>query len=169
MRPQHLEVLFGRRGFAVATLFLGHLEQQPLQRVDRLVGALQAILVQPRQLPQPRAARRSQRQCFGRRARALLEHVGQVLPALLVAEHLLDARQGDLVVGLEPQDLVVLLLGLVLLPEALAQARGVVVQRDRGVDRPKLVDRAQVDRDDPVPAIVSAADAFQLRADLGRP
>ena len=50
--------------------------------------------------------------------------------------------------------------------QTLAQARGVVVQRHGGIDRTELVDGAQVDLDDAVPAVVLAADAFELPADL---
>ena len=146
VRPEHLGVLVGRRRFAVAPLLLGDLEQQPFQRVDRLVGALQALLVQRRQLAQPLAA-------LGPRAAA--PRVGALVrfsstlarssQRSLLAADLLDARQRDLVVGLEAQDLVVQLLGLVRLPEALAQARGVVVQRHGRVDRAELVDGAEID------------------------
>ena len=42
-----------------------------------------------------------------------------------------------------------------------------MVQRHGGVDRAELVDRARVNLDDAVPAIVLAADALQVSAHLG--
>ena len=160
----------GVAALAVAPLLFDDLEQQPLQRVDRLVGALQPLLVQRRELAQALAALGSERQRFAwARSCALLEDVGQILPALLLAADLLDARQRDLVVGLEPQDLVVQLLGLVGLPEALAQARDVVVQRHGGVDRAELVDGAEVDLDDAIPAVVLRRRRVPARRGSRRP
>ena len=81
---QHLEGLLGRGHLAVAAFLLGHLDQQALQRVDRLVRALQAVLVEAGQLAQVRPAQRPQGQRLRRRAGPLLDDVRQILPALLV-------------------------------------------------------------------------------------
>ena len=90
----------------------------PASSRRRLAGA-RARAAAPRSAPLVRfsstSARSSQRCC--------------------VAEDLLDARQRDVVVRLEAQDRAVQLLRLVGLAEALAQARDVVVQRHRRVDR----------------------------------
>ena len=161
-----------QRDFHVrAALFLRlGLVDEPLQRVDGLVRLLEASLVQIGQLAELGAPLGPGRQRVVGRAGPPLEQVAEILPALLTAIDLLHPVEGGDVVGLEAEDRRVELLGLVQLPERVAEARDVVVQRHRRLDRAELVDRAEVDVRDAIPLVVLAADALQLAAhgDVGR-
>ena len=161
---QGLERVAGRANHVAvvgpALVLLGAVDE-PLVGVDRLVGPLQAVIVEVGQLLHALAAGAGRGQRRERARGALLEQAGQVVPALLLAEQLLEAAHGRAVVGLEQQDRLVALLGALVLLEGLVEAGHVVVEGHRLLAGGHL-GRPHEDGAHGVPAVLLGGDAAEL-------